>query len=757
MAGAEEGARTVIREQFSTEIEYKEGELRQIEERIGLTKLLLQRLRLGILAQHYGLAGFAGLDLSDEAVGEQSTWQQFEEQFLSSLDGAESLSELTSCGMSGVASQECSREPSELGEGEKDPASSPGDLVNGAVPDGGAAEVKQEPLNNSPSCSMETDASPFPLCKSVVNGNTPSVGAEAVAVSNGGSAPLSRCYMKRRIIVGNTSQYIEPLLRTSGDVSTHKWMVYVRGPSEEADVSDFVRSVRFFLHPSYHPNDIVFVCKPPFHLTRLGWGEFPVRVQLEFRDRRNKPVDIIHNLLLDRTHTGQQTLGAETVVDVDIVTNGSSTLLNGRIGNCLEESADLKRHLPTLNLRNNIELTRGCSTESGLGSETDSQPSCKKEEPEIPQEDCSEPEAPHLPPTIRHIFLPTDLPSDMILLDHDYCANVVVSYNAREPETPAEEKDDMSDINAEKQLDPKPLVLTTNLDRCLHDAVQAIPLSGRPVGDFCLTAGSLEEFKSWNVGRRRAAEWMRATTVRRLIQQKLRVSLLSTKQVMQWCRRNGYTPLDPVAGVPSFCKFCGCQVPPCEGDEGETDHDDCTGMTVGEEEEEEEGESCRSLSTLSTPFELFAELVNQHEQIEVEENRRFQEQEVDVVTVDTFHCVPEEPPPRLRVPQTPELKWVQQTAARIGISIYPAVIDRMYAHVVEHMIFMACSRFLRAILNQSVQEAGRRVDSKLSRERVLVPWHLYHAMQHLEFCDFLTSRYMGVPSTQSRNRREREE
>ena len=35
---------------------------------------------------------------------------------------------------------------------------------------------------------------------------------------------------------------------------------------------------------------------PPFHLIRRGWGVFPVRVQLEFLDKRNKSVDIIHNL-----------------------------------------------------------------------------------------------------------------------------------------------------------------------------------------------------------------------------------------------------------------------------------------------------------------------------------------------------------------------------------------------------------------------------------------------------------------------------
>ncbi|PIO31548.1 hypothetical protein AB205_0072630 [Aquarana catesbeiana] len=59
--------------------------------------------------------------------------------------------------------------------------------------------------------------------------------------------------------------------------------------------------------------------EPPFHLTRRGWGEFPVRVQIHFKDSQNKRIDIIHNLKLDKTYTGLQTLGAETVVEVELL------------------------------------------------------------------------------------------------------------------------------------------------------------------------------------------------------------------------------------------------------------------------------------------------------------------------------------------------------------------------------------------------------------------------------------------------------
>nr|XP_009932309.1 PREDICTED: YEATS domain-containing protein 2 [Opisthocomus hoazin] len=128
----------------------------------------------------------------------------------------------------------------------------------------------------------------------------------------------SRLYVKKTIVVGNVSKYIPPDKREENDQSTHKWMVYVRGSRREPSINHFVKKVWFFLHPSYKPNDLVEVREPPFHLTRRGWGEFPVRVQIHFKDSQNKRIDIIHNLKLDRTYTGLQTLGAETVVDVEL-------------------------------------------------------------------------------------------------------------------------------------------------------------------------------------------------------------------------------------------------------------------------------------------------------------------------------------------------------------------------------------------------------------------------------------------------------
>ncbi|XP_065332602.1 YEATS domain-containing protein 2 [Cloeon dipterum] len=137
----------------------------------------------------------------------------------------------------------------------------------------------------------------------------------SISVSTIGRSLLGK--EKHTIVVGNVSKWIMPEDR-EGE-STHKWMLYVRGPPDAPDLSNVVQRVRFFLHSSYKPHDVIEVNSSPFHLSRRGWGEFPVRVQIHFFGPQNKSIEIIHNLALDKTYTGRQTLGGETKLDVWIV------------------------------------------------------------------------------------------------------------------------------------------------------------------------------------------------------------------------------------------------------------------------------------------------------------------------------------------------------------------------------------------------------------------------------------------------------
>ncbi|KAJ2325087.1 hypothetical protein IWW51_002957 [Coemansia sp. RSA 2702] len=112
------------------------------------------------------------------------------------------------------------------------------------------------------------------------------------------------------------------LLKRGRRRSTHKWTLYIRGAAADESIGGFIRKARVFLHPSYRPDDIVDLTPPMLELTRWGWGEFPVRVQIFFSDKRNKPVDLVHILKLDDSHAGEEVTGSETPVDLELDRRG---------------------------------------------------------------------------------------------------------------------------------------------------------------------------------------------------------------------------------------------------------------------------------------------------------------------------------------------------------------------------------------------------------------------------------------------------
>lgn len=69
------------------------------------------------------------------------------------------------------------------------------------------------------------------------------------------STVRNRKLHKHQIVVGNISKWAPS--ESPDDNSTHKWMVYVRGPKEYPDITHIVDKVTFFLHPSYKPNDVI--------------------------------------------------------------------------------------------------------------------------------------------------------------------------------------------------------------------------------------------------------------------------------------------------------------------------------------------------------------------------------------------------------------------------------------------------------------------------------------------------------------------
>uniref|UniRef100_A0A3Q1FT75 YEATS domain-containing protein 2 n=1 Tax=Acanthochromis polyacanthus TaxID=80966 RepID=A0A3Q1FT75_9TELE len=287
---------TIIREQFSLEMKNKEHEIDVISQRLNEARRMMDKLRACIVANYYANAGMTKLSehgsKSDPAVLNHPAIRRFLES--------------------------PSRSSSPLNQGSETPSLAQSESESLSLQGEGAERNGEGSWRDD---SNRQERRPGRNVGKDTFGVPSTFGAEQRVTYHTTGEEASRLYAKKTIVVGNVSKYIPPDKREENDQSTHKWMVYVRGSRREPSIDHFVKKVWFFLHPSYKPNDLVEVSEPPFHLTRRGWGEFPVRIQIHFKDPRNKRIDIIHQLKLDRTYTGLQTLGAETVVDVELHRN----------------------------------------------------------------------------------------------------------------------------------------------------------------------------------------------------------------------------------------------------------------------------------------------------------------------------------------------------------------------------------------------------------------------------------------------------
>ncbi|GFO20318.1 yeats domain-containing protein 2 [Plakobranchus ocellatus] len=276
----------IVRTEFQREISIKETELQTIDKRLNDALLLMDRLRACVVASYYGQKHPSSSSQTSSVNAPPPSIHPTVKKYIGKAPKGHS----TKPDLDGQVSLH-SESHERLGQKDEAPVYDNNDNTR--------AELFVDSQPHLQPCSSASSSS--------LSGSSVSTQRHA------------RFKIKKKIIVGNVSKYIPVDNREANDMSSHKWMVYVRGPKSDPDISGFVRKVWFFLHHSYKPNDLVEISSPPFHLTRRGWGEFPVRVQLHFVDPRNKKVDIIHHLKLDKTFTGLQTLGAETVVEVEII------------------------------------------------------------------------------------------------------------------------------------------------------------------------------------------------------------------------------------------------------------------------------------------------------------------------------------------------------------------------------------------------------------------------------------------------------
>lgn len=89
--------------------------------------------------------------------------------------------------------------------------------------------------------------------------------------------------------------------------------------------------------------------------------------------------------------------------------------------------------------------------------------------------------------------------------------------------------------------------------RCIRDCVRLLA-KHLPLIDENAThrsflpfsAPTLDGFAAWNIGKQRSAEWMRSKLIQQILQSCRfvnRETTWTTKKIMMWCRRQGYSPL----------------------------------------------------------------------------------------------------------------------------------------------------------------------------------------------------------------------
>jgi hypothetical protein len=86
------------------------------------------------------------------------------------------------------------------------------------------------------------------------------------------------------------------------DVNQFDWTLFVSDSPDSISgnhCGSFIESVQVDLHPTFHPRQITLK-QAPFQLRRLGWGEFDIRLKINFKAVTGilEPFEVVHSLCL---------------------------------------------------------------------------------------------------------------------------------------------------------------------------------------------------------------------------------------------------------------------------------------------------------------------------------------------------------------------------------------------------------------------------------------------------------------------------
>lgn len=259
-----ERIRSIVRREFERELGVKEMELNRIEHKLLQAKRLLQRVRYAVVFSYYTKKNLEYSESeqrneltmasasSETVVVEPSTTST--EPLIQPPQKAvhPSLKKLlgkTTIDYNEILKMRPARQAA------KDAKTSIADKLRSKRDERRLRMLPTETVTNHSICSTSTSSSSLMLDPiKVPRYISPTKVDRPIDKIN---TARGRNQSRHLIAVGNTSKYIGD--DTSQQGVTHKWLVYVRTKTDEASVEEIVSKVRFFLHPSYRPNDVVEV------------------------------------------------------------------------------------------------------------------------------------------------------------------------------------------------------------------------------------------------------------------------------------------------------------------------------------------------------------------------------------------------------------------------------------------------------------------------------------------------------------------
>uniref|UniRef100_A0A4W3I070 YEATS domain containing 2 n=1 Tax=Callorhinchus milii TaxID=7868 RepID=A0A4W3I070_CALMI len=235
------------------------------------------------------------------------------------------------------------------------------------------------------------------------------------------------------------------------------------------------------------------------------------------------------------------------------------------------------------------------------------------------------------------------------------------------------------------------------------------------------TATSLEQYYSWNIGKRRASEWQRAVVVRKMLQEVVEtcprfssIEVMKTKQIMWWCRQRAYTPPDPETTMSE-----------------ENSIEDILTQIDNEPE---------FPCSYSSADELCHRLTEVENILKTEPES---EEELDIVGVMELTKVKvkkeqeeEDEEVKFYMGMMPAMEFARDTAQQVRVKSWCTVINTCSQED-------ATEQFISEILRESLGIAYQGTPQNRTPKELSVT-NIHQAICNIPGCDFLTNKYMGI-------------